>query len=162
MSDTERRTNRPIEESDKVIQAAFSRFKKKRAEATDILTSLDIYDDGVKVVKFSWLKFDGSQNIMRAVDVRILNGHLEVWAYINGLIDLTTYKIGIKRELVGIERLPIFTSGLEDIIEDAYDIAKDWSSRDLTDPGGKPFLGHFKISVGSVPEVPVKDFVDGN
>ena len=160
MSDTERRTNRPIEETDKVILAAFNRFKEKRAEATDILSSLDIYDNGVKVVKLSWIKFDGSQNIMRAIDVRILEGHLEVWAYINGLIDLATYKRGIKRELVGIERLPIFTSGLEDIIEDAYDIAKDWSVRDLMDPKSCLSLGSIRCSVGSAPEIPVKDFID--
>ena len=162
MSDTERRVSRPIEETDKVITAAFNRFKEGREEARDIYPSLETYDDGVKVVSFGWIEFDGSQRLMRSIKVRISESHLEIWATINGLVEIPTRQAGVKLEWVGMERLPIFTSGLEDIIEDAFDLVNSWNARDLAVSKLNQPFGKFRFSSGNVPQIAVKDFVDGN
>lgn len=147
-------------EVDKIIAATF----KKLIDDYGVLDPnpyQTVYDDGNKTSHFGWTKFDGKQVILRRAEVRIYERHLEVWAYISGLIGrLEDYTIGLKEDRIGdLIRLPLFSNILERRIFDAYIQAEEWTASDLEKVQEQQVRG-----VGSVSQaidLNVKDFVTG-
>lgn len=153
--------NRPIEETDKIIDAAFNRALEYRGKPADLTTSLiTLARTEEKAIEFAWEKWCDGQNMLGVVSIKILERHLEVWATLRGLISKESRKYGMIRGLVGTARLPIFTNSLEVSIGEAFDLVQAWRQHDLVDHEINPSFGYM-LSSKPRTNKDIKDFVDG-